>query len=115
MSLLFLLYLAGSIQPRFTADARAVPGTMPAEPMEEERRRSAVTQSLIGSRPPSCDGRCKGCGRRCMAAQVPVAPQKIRIQRSPAAKSLEYARGDDISNYKPMTWKCRCGDIYYNP
>ncbi|KAI4321484.1 hypothetical protein MLD38_034856 [Melastoma candidum] len=77
--------------------------------------RAEPVKSLIGSRPPNCDGRCKGCGRPCMAVQVPVTPQQFRIQWSRATNSLEYSRGDDISNYKPMTWKCRCGEIYFNP
>nr|XP_043617988.1 EPIDERMAL PATTERNING FACTOR-like protein 2 [Erigeron canadensis] len=74
---------------------------------------------LIGSRPPRCEKRyCRNCGH-CEAVQVPIVPKKfIRITQqalSTTSKSLYYSRGDDISNYKPMCWKCKCGDLIFNP
>ncbi|CAI0464228.1 unnamed protein product [Linum tenue] len=25
------------------------------------------------------------------------------------------SRGEDYSNYKPMSWKCKCGNSIFNP
>ncbi|PKU64160.1 EPIDERMAL PATTERNING FACTOR-like protein 2 [Dendrobium catenatum] len=52
---------------------------------------------MIGSRPPLCIGICRACGR-CEAIQVPAIPQQ-----------------DYSSNYKPLSWKCKCGDLIVNP
>lgn len=70
----------------------------------------------IGSRPPKCDTKCTSCGH-CEPIQVPTTPQhKGRIKNFPA---LFYANrgGDDnyYSNYKPMSWKCKCGNLIFNP
>lgn len=81
-----------------------------------------VARSLIGSRPPRCERRCSNCGH-CKAVQVPIAP-KLRIsslqQQTTISSKIHhfyaaYSRGDDISNYKPMCWKCQCGDSFFNP
>ena len=74
---------------------------------------------LIGSKPPRCDGKkCKSCGN-CEAVQVPiVTPKKIIFPKqlySPRINIIAYSRGDYISNYKPMCWKCKCGDLYFSP
>lgn len=69
-----------------------------------------VEGAMIGSRPPSCEGRCSGCGH-CEAVQVPLAP--LKKQRASATVN---SRGDEYSsNYKPMNWKCKCGDRILNP
>ncbi|PON71386.1 EPIDERMAL PATTERNING FACTOR-like protein [Trema orientale] len=96
----------------------------------------------IGSRPPRCERRCSACGH-CEAVQVPVAPLVLHHQndnrsrtrhdqndisrsrrrnRSSSISSkninnfnVAYSRGDDLSNYKPMSWKCKCGDFLFNP
>lgn len=80
----------------------------------------------IGSTPPRCDRRCNKCGH-CEAVQVPVVPQLqnrngkshsfFASKRTKASylKNIEYSRGDFISNYKPMSWKCKCGDFFFNP
>ncbi|GAB2269565.1 hypothetical protein Dimus_004485 [Dionaea muscipula] len=78
--------------------------------------------SLIGSRPPRCKTRCSNCGH-CEAIQVPIAPQQ-RLKPAdgggnhPLQNSTpmaEYSRGNDMSNYKPMSWRCKCGDFIFNP
>ncbi|XP_021852055.1 EPIDERMAL PATTERNING FACTOR-like protein 2 isoform X2 [Spinacia oleracea] len=51
----------------------------------------------IGSRPPKCEGRCKSCGH-CEAIQVPTIPVTV--------SKIEY---------KPITWKCKCGTSLFNP
>ncbi|KAL3634114.1 hypothetical protein CASFOL_021168 [Castilleja foliolosa] len=65
---------------------------------------------MIGSRPPRCEEICKSCGH-CEAFQVPIVPLK-KLQ---VAKSVAYSRGDDGTNYKPMCWKCKCGNFIFSP
>ncbi|KAL0431439.1 UNVERIFIED_CONTAM: EPIDERMAL PATTERNING FACTOR-like protein 2 [Sesamum radiatum] len=78
----------------------------------------AVLRAQIGSRPPRCDGRCSSCGH-CEAIQVPTNPQTGSRagsrSSSTAVPVIAYARGDDNSNYKPMSWKCKCGNLIFNP
>lgn len=69
-----------------------------------------VTRKMIGSRPPRCERKCRNCGH-CKAVQVPIAPFLKRSHKLYAANS----RGDDLANYKPMCWKCQCGDSLFNP
>lgn len=80
-------------------------------------------RAVIGSKPPRCDDhiRCKSCGH-CEAVQVPiVAKKEFFIQKQsyfhapPRINIIAYSRGDYISNYKPMSWKCKCGDLFFNP
>lgn len=62
--------------------------------------------SMLGSRPPSCAGRCWWCGgRRCEAVQVPVAPQLVKK----GGHWLGPSSYEDRSNYKPLSWRCMCG------
>ncbi|KAK8678055.1 hypothetical protein V6N13_143568 [Hibiscus sabdariffa] len=82
-----------------------------------EEEKPFMMRSLIGSRPPRCERRCSSCPH-CEAIQVPVTTlSKSRRTRqfSAALFSISYSRGDDISNYKPMSWKCKCGNLIYNP
>ncbi|KAG6598761.1 EPIDERMAL PATTERNING FACTOR-like protein 2, partial [Cucurbita argyrosperma subsp. argyrosperma] len=79
-----------------------------------------VRSSQIGSRPPSCRGRCKACGGRCEAVQVPVAAlrdssshQNQRKRRTTHFSAL--SSEDETSNYKPISWKCKCGNFIFNP
>ncbi|KAK1432318.1 hypothetical protein QVD17_09213 [Tagetes erecta] len=73
---------------------------------------------LIGSRPPRCEKiYCKNCGH-CEAVQVPIVPKIISTTQEAlrtTPKRIFDSRGDDISNYKPMCWKCKCGDFMFNP
>ncbi|KAL4585748.1 hypothetical protein LXL04_010373 [Taraxacum kok-saghyz] len=73
---------------------------------------------LIGSRPPRCEkSYCRNCGN-CVAVQVPIVPRLIRTSQEALGTthtSIVDSRGDDISNYKPMCWKCKCGDFMFNP
>ncbi|CAL9053401.1 unnamed protein product [Musa banksii] len=72
----------------------------------------AMVRALIGSRPPICERRCVTCGR-CEAVQVPVIPQAK--SRSRQFLGVAILRGDYSSNYKPLSWKCKCGDVIFNP
>ncbi|KAG2546214.1 EPIDERMAL PATTERNING FACTOR-like protein 2 [Panicum virgatum] len=79
----------------------------------------AVAESLIGSRPPRCEGKCAPCGR-CEAVQVPVAPRVVDGGRGEAApgRARLYSRAagagarveESYTDYKPLNWKCRCAD-----
>ncbi|KAJ1391939.1 Epidermal patterning factor protein [Sesbania bispinosa] len=85
----------------------------------KERESIMVAKSLLGSRPPKCERRCRNCGH-CEAVQVPVAPQvqSHRSHYSAATRTAaiaSYSRGDGLSNYKPISWKCKCGDYFFNP
>ncbi|CAL4890691.1 unnamed protein product [Urochloa decumbens] len=86
----------------------------------------SMMRSTVGSRPPSCAGRCWWCGgRRCVAVQVPITPQDNKVHsrgggaRASAAQrhkqkkqhhhQQEVSSYDDHSNYKPLSWRCKCG------
>ncbi|PAN45732.1 hypothetical protein GQ55_9G134700 [Panicum hallii var. hallii] len=83
---------------------------------------------VIGSRPPSCAGRCRSCGH-CEAVQVPISPQELQKRRRKklghgirAAGAAAAAGGrampasyDDHSNYKPLSWRCKCGRLILDP
>ncbi|KAL8199639.1 hypothetical protein R6Q57_013207 [Mikania cordata] len=73
---------------------------------------------IIGSRPPRCEKRyCINCGH-CVAVQVPIVPKSIGTTQqasSTTPKTIMDSRSDDLSNYKPMCWKCKCGDFMFDP
>uniref|UniRef100_A0ACD5UNS9 Uncharacterized protein n=1 Tax=Avena sativa TaxID=4498 RepID=A0ACD5UNS9_AVESA len=80
-------------------------------------------RSLIGSRPPRCERVCMSCGH-CEAVQVPIVPQhrkKKAGQEQPvvsaigAAMLTTYRVNGGVSDYKPLSWKCRCGGIILDP
>lgn len=93
--------------------------TLKQNGFEEEKTR---LRAQIGSKPPRCEGRCSWCGH-CEAIQVPTNPQMQKLgkkmNKSSRASSTiaAYGRGDDSStaNYKPMSWKCKCGNFIFNP
>ncbi|CAL9167090.1 unnamed protein product [Musa hybrid cultivar] len=73
----------------------------------------------LGSTPPSCHNRCNECNP-CTAVQLPtlpfqpnpVSPSRVREAHQmddPSSYSNQY------SNYKPLGWKCSCGDHLYSP
>ncbi|XP_052148831.1 EPIDERMAL PATTERNING FACTOR-like protein 2 isoform X2 [Oryza glaberrima] len=71
---------------------------------------AAMSEALIGSRPPRCEGKCAPCGR-CEAVQVPVAPHAGRLRAFFFSRAAAAADDDESStNYKPLNWKCRCAD-----
>ncbi|CAI9111038.1 OLC1v1011171C1 [Oldenlandia corymbosa var. corymbosa] len=106
ISFLLLLVLCTS-HLRFNAQGRPIAKTI-------------GNYSKIGSRPPRCDRRCNNCGH-CEAIQVPTNPQikdgHKNLRNSSAVSTITYAGGggSDYSNYKPMSWKCKCGDLIFNP
>ncbi|KAH7652819.1 hypothetical protein IHE45_19G042200 [Dioscorea alata] len=62
----------------------------------------------IGSTPPSCHNRCNSCSP-CMAVQVPTLPVRSSSGAPLRASYIMY------SNYKPLGWKCQCGNQLFNP
>ncbi|XP_030454570.1 EPIDERMAL PATTERNING FACTOR-like protein 2 isoform X1 [Syzygium oleosum] len=128
MVFLLLLFLWGSTQVSYVAEGRVISSklTRGGEDEQEKVMLMKRMRSLIGSRPPMCARKCSSCGH-CEAVQVPFVPQQVRGPRrgrsahshiasaSTRATTAYYSRGDDISNYKPMTWKCKCGDMFFNP
>ncbi|RWW11273.1 hypothetical protein BHE74_00041553 [Ensete ventricosum] len=75
--------------------------------------KATTARALVGSRPPICERRCITCGH-CEAVQVPVIPQENK-SRSRQFLGMATVRGDYSSNYKPLSWKCKCGDLIFDP
>ncbi|XP_022752033.1 EPIDERMAL PATTERNING FACTOR-like protein 1 isoform X2 [Durio zibethinus] len=80
---------------------------------------SIEEKTRLGSTPPSCHNKCNGC-HPCMAVQVPTLPSHDRFQpglSKAITNSMQFfdPSGNQYSNYKPLGWKCRCGDRFYNP
>ncbi|KAL5753408.1 hypothetical protein ACOSP7_023589 [Xanthoceras sorbifolium] len=73
-------------------------------------------KTRLGSMPPSCHNKCNQC-HPCMAVQVPTLPS--HEERQPQPGSVEFLDPSPLtnkySNYKPLGWKCRCNDHFYNP
>ncbi|KAL6622356.1 hypothetical protein ACP70R_032235 [Stipagrostis hirtigluma subsp. patula] len=107
-------------------------GHAQAAAITQEERAAGMTMSMVvGSRPPSCEGRCWWCGRRrCEAVQVPVTPQELQSKArghghghrrgggppsSRPAKAEKPSSYEDHSNYKPLSWRCKCGAVFLDP
>ncbi|KAJ1377051.1 Epidermal patterning factor protein [Sesbania bispinosa] len=103
----FLLFQAGSNRGRKTHKQSGFHQTISED--------KTILRAQIGSRPPKCERRCSSCGH-CEAIQVPTNPQvKNGKINSSKFSRIAYARGGDNSNYKPMSWKCKCGNLIFNP
>ncbi|RVX22500.1 hypothetical protein VitviT2T_027392 [Vitis vinifera] len=114
---LLILLASNFTQERFMAEGRLVSKLVGVVAQTYKgREEMVVMRNQIGSRPPRCQRRCSSCGH-CEAVQVPIVPQlhSHRTSHFYAAPTVEYSRGDYISNYKPMTWKCKCGNAIFNP
>ncbi|KAI3958821.1 hypothetical protein MKX01_023497 [Papaver californicum] len=94
------------------------PHTQPQVMKGIEEKKSMINERvMIGSHPPRCQMKCNTC-RHCEAVQVPAVPQNNnkKKQTSNINRKVSTAmRGDDNTNYKPMSWKCKCGDMIFNP
>ncbi|KAL8476854.1 hypothetical protein ACS0TY_029234 [Phlomoides rotata] len=91
----------------FNAQGRKL-GPTPPDYSKEEKTRWRVR---IGSRPPRCERRCDSCGH-CEAIQVPTnPPPRTKNATSVVINGRDYGN----SNYKPMSWKCKCGSLFFNP
>lgn len=112
ISLLFLL-ISSLTQVRFVAEGRAISKLVEAAPKGMEEEKMVVMTSMIGSRPPKCERMCSSC-RNCEPVQVPVTTRAVG-HRASHFSAIAYSKGDDISNYKPISWKCKCGNLIFNP
>ncbi|KAL3640365.1 hypothetical protein CASFOL_015333 [Castilleja foliolosa] len=115
-SILILVIYSSSHSRLFNAEGRRLTQTADnSKSMNEDEK--LILRGRIGSQPPRCDRRCSSC-EHCEAIQVPTNPQirrKTEIANSTAVSVIAYARGYDNSNYKPMSWKCKCGNLIFNP
>ncbi|KAI3462648.1 hypothetical protein Pfo_019311 [Paulownia fortunei] len=113
ITFLILVISTSSELRLFSAEGRRLSQT--ADNSKTVNEDKSILRAQIGSRPPRCDRRCSSCGH-CEAIQVPTNPQtRNRTRNSTAVPVIAYARGDDSSNYKPMSWKCKCGNLIFNP
>ncbi|WCJ35625.1 EPIDERMAL PATTERNING FACTOR-like protein 2 [Euphorbia peplus] len=118
---LFLL-LSSSTHMQFLAQGRPVTKLVEAtevhnEKEEWEKKMMIRSEVVIGSTPPRCERRCRSCGH-CEAVQVPVTSRILSHKRSSLStgfSGIADSRGQDISNYKPMSWKCKCGNLIFTP
>ncbi|XP_041018060.1 EPIDERMAL PATTERNING FACTOR-like protein 2 [Juglans microcarpa x Juglans regia] len=125
ISTLMVLLVSSMTIVRFTAEGRSIPKLVEAaqEGRAEKKWVRILARGQIGSRPPNCEKRCSTCGH-CEAVQVPIVPRVKRQRRIPLISDASHATGhgttiaysrDGVSNYKPMCWKCKCGDFIFNP
>ncbi|KAL1537036.1 EPIDERMAL PATTERNING FACTOR-like protein 2 [Salvia divinorum] len=101
--LLILLISTTSHLRLFDVEGRKLLAETPHN--SEVKEEKAMWRAQIGSRPPRCERQCSTCSR-CEAIQVPT---NARVKNSAAA------RDEGHSNYKPMSWKCKCGNLIFNP
>ncbi|XP_077213957.1 EPIDERMAL PATTERNING FACTOR-like protein 1 [Tasmannia lanceolata] len=73
-------------------------------------------KTRLGSTPPNCHNRCNECNP-CRAVQVPTQPIHNRVDPINAVPmDLSSSLIDNkYSNYKPLEWKCQCGNRLFNP
>ncbi|CAA0397837.1 unnamed protein product [Arabidopsis thaliana] len=118
-SFLLILLILNSTHFSLMANGRPEPDSVEFTKSGDQDVKMMM-RGLIGSRPPRCERvRCRSCGH-CEAIQVPTNPQtKLHSPFTTSSSSetihLDYTRGDDSTNYKPMSWKCKCGNSIYNP
>ncbi|KAL5556725.1 hypothetical protein UlMin_038961 [Ulmus minor] len=104
--------ILSSTQMRFMVEGRTLSKRINSSPSVVVEK---AMVARIGSRPPRCERRCSSC-EHCEAIQVPTNPQaKSGNKNSTIVSNIAYARGEDNSNYKPMSWKCKCGNYIFNP
>ncbi|KAG4193976.1 hypothetical protein ERO13_A06G027400v2 [Gossypium hirsutum] len=84
-----------------------------ANEIGNEPDKALMMRNLIGSRPPKCQKRCSSCPQ-CEAIQVPITTRSVQ-NTAIVIFPIAYSKGNDMSNYKPMCWKCKCGNMIFNP
>ncbi|XP_057422415.1 EPIDERMAL PATTERNING FACTOR-like protein 1 [Lotus japonicus] len=112
---LFLIILLNHLPYLVSTSNQPKPAISPRELLFEEKNR-------LGSMPPSCHNKCNEC-HPCMAVQVPTLPTHNSVNPPPdlsKTASMENwpypsLQGTRYSNYKPLGWKCHCGDHFFNP
>ncbi|XP_057499979.1 EPIDERMAL PATTERNING FACTOR-like protein 1 [Actinidia eriantha] len=93
----------------------------PKQPPDTDTTRDLLFEgkTRLGSAPPSCHNKCNQC-HPCLAIQVPTMPTHVEFQPGlNRVRPTEFydtsSYGNKYSNYKPLGWKCRCSDHFYNP
>nr|DAD21989.1 TPA_asm: hypothetical protein HUJ06_023452 [Nelumbo nucifera] len=94
----------------------------PQRPLLPPRAQGLLTEekTRLGSTPPSCHNKCNEC-HPCIAVQVPTVPGHNRVKPGFWRKipmeleSYPSTTGIKYANYKPLGWKCRCGNRLFNP
>ncbi|KAL0698507.1 hypothetical protein Bca4012_054629 [Brassica carinata] len=115
-SCLLILLILNSTHFSLMANGRPEPNSLEFTKRGDQDQKM-IMRGLIGSSPPRCESvRCRSCGH-CEAIQVPTNPQTKLHSSSSFSEiiNLDYTRGEDTTNYKPMSWKCKCGNSIYNP
>ncbi|OIW18123.1 hypothetical protein TanjilG_22321 [Lupinus angustifolius] len=93
------------------------PGLSQRDLLFEEKNR-------LGSIPPRCHNKCNDC-HPCMAVQVPSLPShEQQLQPDLTKKDTmeedmfdpsSQVNNNRYSNYKPLGWKCHCGNHFFDP
>ncbi|KAL8232659.1 hypothetical protein R6Q57_002437 [Mikania cordata] len=108
--LLILSSTHARLTPRGGPNSKLVNNNLEVIDNEDKgKEHVGISDIMIGSKPPTCEWMkyCRKCGK-CEAIQVPIVGPSI-------SSNTTTRRRDDISNYKPMCWKCKCGDFIFNP
>ncbi|KAM0971207.1 hypothetical protein ACFX13_019429 [Malus domestica] len=78
-------------------------------------------KTRLGSEPPSCHNKCNYC-HPCVAVQVPTISSRERRVEPGMTRTIpmmfldpSHPGTNKYSNYKPLGWKCHCGDHFFNP
>ncbi|KAJ3672828.1 hypothetical protein LUZ60_006202 [Juncus effusus] len=74
----------------------------------QEAAQENIVEKMIGSKPPTCEELFFQNGK-CKPVQVPV------VSKDELKTTLSSSNGEDYSNYKPLSWKCKCGDFILTP
>ncbi|GLJ43269.1 hypothetical protein SUGI_0898370 [Cryptomeria japonica] len=92
-----------------------VQAEIPSSRVADGRKPGQMQQveSMIGSSPPKCHSKCNSCGP-CEPVQIPAEP-KGRNSSSSSIAFQRPMRNQENTNYKPMNWKCKCGNNLFNP
>ncbi|PRQ48620.1 hypothetical protein RchiOBHm_Chr2g0112781 [Rosa chinensis] len=122
----FTIPMNSSINLRFFTATRAIIVLLllvlsPASCFISLRGLLFAEKARLGSTPPSCHNKCNQC-HPCMAVQVPTMPSRDRVRpvgKTRPAKPMVLFDPSHLdnrySNYKPLGWKCHCGDHFFNP
>lgn len=81
-----------------------------------DESQSLALDTKIGSRPPSCGSKCKGC-LPCKPVKVTVPAEKGEhkvISATDQSRPIRNVELDDLPYYNQV-WRCRCKGNDYNP
>ncbi|XP_074268205.1 EPIDERMAL PATTERNING FACTOR-like protein 3 [Silene latifolia] len=88
-----------SLQPGTVVSPENVEASYSSKQVSEPGSYKGMHMNQLGSRPPTCEGKCDGCNP-CIAIKVPTITSHVGIQ---------------FANYEPESWKCKCGPSVYTP